>query len=188
MKNTQVVACGGFSFEPKNEWLPLLPEMQMIIIEHFDNNGIYTHSAICIELEIDAVGNSEEEAVNELKNELDIYLKSLLQRSESVEDFAKTVTNIAFSKSRQKEELYTLYQNYLLDMVQKAEEFAKTAILAAFSKSRQKEELYMSHQNHLLDMMQKEIPSLHLTKKEAQYGTFYTSLFDEKKSYLRARV
>lgn len=123
MENAQVVDSGKFIFMPKNESLPMLPEMNVLIFKHSDNNEMYTHSAVCIELEIDACGNSAEEACQELEKVIDMYLESQAQQSESIEAFAKSIIEIAFSKSRQKEALFELYrkvkQKHLLDMAQK---------------------------------------------------------------------
>jgi predicted RNase H-like HicB family nuclease len=100
----QVVSFGKLSFY-SNELLPESTEtskLNVLIFKHLDDNGIYTHSAVCIELEIDACGNSEKEACQKLQEVITMYFQSLAQQSKTAETFVKSVIDIVFSESQQK--------------------------------------------------------------------------------------
>jgi hypothetical protein len=112
MENAQIVSCEKIVFRPNDESLPPLPEMNVLFFKHADNE-IYTHTAVCTELETDVIGNSVDEARKELGNVLVMHLTSIFQRCKSIKAFEISITLTALNESKQKRELFELYRNYL---------------------------------------------------------------------------
>jgi hypothetical protein len=111
-KDISVTAFGKIVFIPKDNSIPHLPEMNLLFLDEKEERGdIFPYRAVCIDLEIDACGNSVDEAWVGLKNSLTIYIESEKNAvSGSVVEAAKKITQTAFSSSSQKDEYISIYR------------------------------------------------------------------------------
>ena len=102
----------------------LFSDLNVIVFRHLKNNGVYTHTAVCIQFELDACGNSFDEAVEGLKRAIGIYFNAMAEEYESSEEFAQNVIRTAYSQSKQKDELFSIYKeaegNYLREQAQRS--------------------------------------------------------------------
>ena len=119
LKYDTVVAFGKISFIHRNHTMPGLPDMNLIVIKNEDE-----YQAICIDIEIDAVGNSLKAACGNLKNALYAYIGQMLinfgnNKKAAVED----IVNTAYSAGNMKLSLFDIYlktkHRYILDKVSK---------------------------------------------------------------------
>jgi len=103
-----VAAFGKIIFIPTKESIPPLPEMNLLFLKE---DGIYPWRSACIDLEIDAVGNSMDEAWDNLKDALTMYIDMEKKASNnSLIDTARRITQTAFTSSAQKSEYIALYR------------------------------------------------------------------------------
>jgi hypothetical protein len=106
-----VIAFGKISFTPKDESVPLLPEMSLLFLKEEDQDAIFPWRAVCIDLAMDACGNSIKEAAKNLSKSLFMYIEMETKAAGgSVAEAAKIITRAAFSKSKQKKEYFALYR------------------------------------------------------------------------------
>ena len=119
-----VEAFGKLVYTPKDETYPMLPDLTVLILKHPVDNGVYTYTAICIQLELDACGDSIEEVKEELKQVIGLYFNAQARSCNSFEEFAQKIIDTVFSPSKQKEELFNTYReaerNYLVSRAQKS--------------------------------------------------------------------
>jgi hypothetical protein len=105
LQNESVFAYGKIFFIPIHESIPSLPEMALLFLKNDGQNNIFQWRAACIDLEIDACGNSRDEAWENLKKSLTMYINMEVETADgSVIKAAKTITTAAFMESAQKEE------------------------------------------------------------------------------------
>jgi len=119
-----VEAFGKLIYTPKDETYPMLPDMNILVFKYPGDNGIYTYTAVCIQLELDACGDSLEEVGEELKLAIGFYFNAQARSCKSLEEFVQNIIGTIFASSRQKKELFSVYQeverNYLINRAQKS--------------------------------------------------------------------
>ena len=115
---------GKLIYTPKEETYPMLPDLNVLIFRHPVDNGIYSYTAVCIQLELDACGDSLEEVKKELVKVIELYFNAQARSCNSWEEFAQKIIDTIFSTSDQKEKLFNSYReakrNYLLSRAQKS--------------------------------------------------------------------
>jgi hypothetical protein len=115
-----VIAFGEIFFIPTKESVPPLPEMNLLFLKEDERGDIFPWRATCIDLEIDAVGNSMSEAWESLKNALAIYIDMEKTASDgSIIGAAKRIINAAFTPTAQKSEYIDLYRQAKLKYTMK---------------------------------------------------------------------
>jgi hypothetical protein len=106
-----IVAFGKIVFIPTEESVPPLPDMKLLFLNENDRGDVFPWRAACIDLEIDAVGNSMDEAWGNLKNALTMYINMEKKAvGNSIIEVAKRIINTAFAPSSQKEEYVDIYR------------------------------------------------------------------------------
>ena len=118
-----LVAFGKLIFTPKEETYPLFPDLNILIFREPEDNGVFTYTAVCIQLELDACGDSIEEIKDELMQVIGLYFNAQARTCDSLEEFAQRIIDIIFCSSKQKEELFSIYREakrkYLVSRAQK---------------------------------------------------------------------
>jgi len=117
--NANVAGFGKIFFVPRNHTTPSLPDMNMIVLK-VDN----VYQAICIDIELDAVGDNLQEACNNLKRTLRAYTSQMLSNyNGDTKAVAQDIVNAAFSQGDLKSQLFSMYlqakQKYLVDKIVK---------------------------------------------------------------------
>ena len=119
-----VEAFGKLVYTPKDETYPMFPDLNVLIFKNAEDNGVYTYTAVCIQLELDACGDSVEEVKEELRQVITLYFNAQARTCNSLEEFAQKTIDTIFSSSKQKEELFNTYReakrNYLMNRAQKS--------------------------------------------------------------------
>jgi len=117
--NERVEAFGKITFAPKNHNIPALPDMNLIM---FKKESCY--QAICINIEMDAVGDDVEECCDNLRQVLFAYIRQMVDNyngnfKEAVED----IINVSYSNGVLKSQLFDRYlqakRQYLLNKIAK---------------------------------------------------------------------
>ena len=109
--NSQVAAFGKIVYIPTREEVPPLPEMNLLFLKDEDQEENFPWRAVCIDLEIDASGNSKNEAWENLKKTLTLYIE--MERKAAggdVIETAKKIIETAFTPSDQKMDYINLYR------------------------------------------------------------------------------
>lgn len=108
-----VMAFGKIFFFPKHESVPPLPIMNLLILkENAPVESLPAWRAACIDLELDAAGNSLNEAWDNLKDALTLYINMEIEAAgSSIKEAAKTITLKSFEESAQKKIYINLYRN-----------------------------------------------------------------------------
>jgi hypothetical protein len=70
--NSPIAAVGKIIFIPLRESVPSLPNMKLLFFN--EKEAIISWRAVCIDLEIDACGDSKEQAWENLKDALSLYI------------------------------------------------------------------------------------------------------------------
>jgi predicted RNase H-like HicB family nuclease len=114
LNNAETVDFGKVFYLP-----PKLPDMSLIV---FKKEGYY--QAVCIDIEIDAVGKTVKEACKNLKQKLSAYIKQMVYNFDGNEKEAiQDIVRVAFSEGNLKSLLYTRYlqvkHQYIIDRVAK---------------------------------------------------------------------
>lgn len=105
-----IAAFGKIIFVPTRESVPLLPEMSLLFFHEVQDKP-YPWQAVCLDLELDALGDSMDTAWDNLKESLTMYIA--MHRKAAGGDItaaAKNIINEAFSDSKQKQGLVKLYR------------------------------------------------------------------------------
>ena len=98
---------GKINFLRKNHSIPALPDMKLVI---FKTEGVY--QAICIDLEIDAVGDTEIQSCNKLCYALKIYIQQMIDNyNGKIKDAVSEIINVAYSQGNTKSILFNRYLN-----------------------------------------------------------------------------
>ena len=106
-----VVAFGKIFFIPTKESVPPLPEMNLLFLKEDERKDIFPWRAVCIDLEIDAVGNNMDEVWENLKDALTIYINMEKEAvGGSIINAAERIVNTAFTATKQKKEYIDLYR------------------------------------------------------------------------------
>jgi hypothetical protein len=104
LNGSRVVAFGKL-FVKKGRNIPALPDMKLLVLKTQDG-----FQAICVDLEIDSVGETLNEACNNLIKALSIYTQVSIDKFGNIQDAVKDIVNVAYSAGgKQKEELFNLY-------------------------------------------------------------------------------
>jgi hypothetical protein len=119
---------GKILFIPTKESIPPLPIMSLLFLKDEERKDIVPWRAVCIDLEIDACGNSMNEAWENLKNSLIIYIEMEKKAAKnSIFDVAKKITKTAFSETAYKKEYFELYRqakmNYTMKLLESEKEY-----------------------------------------------------------------
>ena len=110
IKEDEVEAFGKIFFIPTKESVPPLPEMNLLFLKE-ERGGIFPWRAACIDLEIDAVGNSMDEAWVNLKDALTMYIDMEKKAAnDSIIGAAKRIIETAFAPTEQKMEYIRVYR------------------------------------------------------------------------------
>jgi len=119
--NELVSAFGKIFYIPTHESIPPLPEMSLLILKRREQNDSFQWRAICIDLEIDACGNTKDESWENLKKSLTMYINMEVQAAEGVViEAAKMITKSAFGKSEQKESYIGVYRQAKMFFIMQA--------------------------------------------------------------------
>jgi len=117
--NANVAGFGKIVFVPRNHTTPSLPDMNMIVLKISN-----TYQAICIDIELDAVGDNLKEACSGLKRTLRAYMSQMLNNyNGDTKAVAQDIVNTAFSQGELKAQLFSMYlqakQQYLVNKIAK---------------------------------------------------------------------
>lgn len=113
---------GKLIYEPRDDKYPVLPDLNVLVYKHPEND-FYTHSAVCIQLELDVCGNSIEDVKEELMQAIGLYFYAQSRHCNSLDEFAQKIIDNVYSHSDQKNTLFIAYnkaeQDYLKNNAQK---------------------------------------------------------------------
>jgi len=117
MSSDKVVDFGKIIFVPRHHTIPGLPDMNLIILE---KEGVY--QAVCIDIEIDAVGDTLKDACINLKKALIVYQEQMVSNyNGNARDAVEDIVNTAFSSGNVKTLLFHRYleakHQYLLGKI-----------------------------------------------------------------------
>ena len=115
--NYTIKAFGKIVFMPTGEGsIPPLPEMNLLLFRDEGRGENFPWRAACIDLELDASGNSMNEAWESLKGSIKMYIEMEKKASGgSVIEAAKNIIKAAFTPSNQKTQFMELYRKAQLD-------------------------------------------------------------------------
>lgn len=137
---------GKIIFVPKNHTIPALPDMNLLVIKNET-----TFQAICIDIELDAVGNTVKDACDNLKQTLHMYITQMVNNYDgNVETAARDIINVSFSQGIIKSQLFAKYleikHQYILDkIIQKRKvKSRKEAIIDAWNRISQIEPIRLN--------------------------------------------
>jgi hypothetical protein len=127
LNSESVAAFGKIIFVPVTTDIPHLPVMNLLFFNDRERGDIYPWRAVCIDLELDAVGDTMDDAWNSLKESLTIYIDMQKRAANgSIVEAAKTIVKEAFADSTQKQEYIKVYRKVKLDYTMKNLESAAT--------------------------------------------------------------
>ena len=111
--NSEIVAAfGKIIFVPTKESVLPLPIMSLLFLKDEEKGNILSWRAACIDLEIDACGNSQSDAWENLKASLTMYINmEISSAGNSIIEAAKKITKAAFCESEQKRHYFKLYRD-----------------------------------------------------------------------------
>jgi len=117
LNNARVADFGEVVFVSKNHTIPALPNMDLIVLK---NGDIY--QAICIDIEIDATGNTVKDACDNLKQALFSYIKLMVENYNGDTKAAmEDIVNTAFGQGDFKTQLLAEYlkaeHQYLINKI-----------------------------------------------------------------------
>ena len=116
-----VAAFGKIIFIPVvNESVPPLPLMNLLFFNDKERGDIYPWRAVCIDLELDACGETMDDAWNSLKESLNMYI-AMNKRAVggSITEAAKRIIQEAYSDSQQKQQYIRIYRDAKLEHTMK---------------------------------------------------------------------
>jgi hypothetical protein len=124
--NSQVAAFGKIIFVPKYESVPPLPDMSLLFFTGEGNLSPWR--AVCIDLEIDACGDSMDQAWRNLTVALVLYIEMEKKAAgDSIIDAAKNIIEAAFDESEQKRRYIDIYRqakkNYTMQKIESGKIF-----------------------------------------------------------------
>jgi hypothetical protein len=115
-----VAAFGKIIFVPVNKDIPRLPLMNLLFFNDKERGDVYPWRAVCIDLELDACGDTMDEAWNSLKESLIMYIALQKKAVEgSVTEAAKRIIQEAYSDSQQKQQYFRIYREVKLEHTMK---------------------------------------------------------------------
>lgn len=117
--NMTVVGFGKVIFVSKNHTVPALPDMNLIVLK---KESVY--QAICIDIEIDAVGDNLKECCDNLKRTLLSYITQMVDNYKgNVKAAIEDIVNVAYAPGDIKSTFFAQYlqakHKYLLEKIAK---------------------------------------------------------------------
>jgi len=100
---------GKIIFIPTQKSVPPLPEMSLLFFNEKERD-IFPWRAACIDLEIDACGDSMTGAWESLRNSLSMYIEMEKTAAGTIVGAAKNITKVALADSKQKRDYFALYR------------------------------------------------------------------------------
>jgi len=120
LNSASVAAFGKVIFIPINEDVPPLPNMNLLFLNDKERGDIYPWRAACIDLELDAAGDTMDDAWNNLKEALTMYIAMQKKAAnDSITEAAKIIVREAFTDTAQKQEYLKLYRQVKLNYTMK---------------------------------------------------------------------
>jgi hypothetical protein len=118
-EKANVAAFGKIIFISRNHTIPGLPDMNLIVLKNDD-----AYQAICIDIEIDAVGNTLRDACKNLRQSLLAYLRHMVgNHSGNLKDTVGDIIETVFSEGGLKKQLFDQYlqakHQYLVERISK---------------------------------------------------------------------
>jgi len=116
---TDIADFGKIIFVSRNHTIPGLPDMNLIVLK---KENVY--QAICIDIEIDAVGNTLKDACENLRKSLLAYIEQMVNNFDgNLTATVGYIVDTAFSPGNLKQQLFTKYlqakHQYLLNKIAK---------------------------------------------------------------------
>jgi len=105
-----VEAFGRLACVPNSETFPTFPDLNVLIFRTCDDNGVYTHTAVCIQLDLDVCGDSVDDVTEKIQNVAGLYFDAQARACSSTEDFVRNITDTVFSQSEERNELFGIYR------------------------------------------------------------------------------
>ena len=106
LNNSQVVAFGKLSFKDVNKSIfSLLPDMSLLVIKEFEDE----YRAICIDLEIDSLGQTVQSACDKLTNVLRLYTLQEIDNFGNDSGAVQDILNTIRTAGKQKDVLFNMY-------------------------------------------------------------------------------
>jgi hypothetical protein len=117
--NAIVASFGKIIFVPKNHTIPALPDMNLIIFKKENE-----YQAICIDIELDAVGENMKDACKNLKHVLFTYISQMVDNyGRNAKLAVEDIINVVYSQGELKSFLFNQYLQakrlYLIDKIAK---------------------------------------------------------------------
>ena len=104
-QKAKVANFGKVVFVPQNHTVPSLPDMNLVV---FYSDDLY--QAICIDIEIDAVGSTLKEACGNLKGAIKAYTEQMIYNyNGNVKAAVEDIVNVSFSQGELKTLLFNRY-------------------------------------------------------------------------------
>ena len=115
--SVDVADFGKIVFVPKNHTIPGLPDMNLIVLK---KESIY--QAVCIDIEIDAVGDTLKDACEKLRKSLLAYIGHMVNNYDgNLKAAVGDIINTAFSQGDLKQQLFAQYlqakHQYLVEKI-----------------------------------------------------------------------
>ena len=124
-------------FIPTEESIPPLRNMSVLFLKEEERDGIFPWRAACIDLELDACGNTMEEAWESLKVSLTMYIKAEVKAADgSVIEAAKNITKTVFEDSDQKRLYFETYRKAKMEYTMRELESKKIIDPISFEKRK----------------------------------------------------
>jgi hypothetical protein len=115
-----VAAFGKIIFVPINDNIPPLPLMNLLFFNDKERGEVFPWRAVCIDLELDACGDTMDDAWDSLKESLSMYIAMQKKASKgSVTETAKHIIQEAFSDNAQKQQYIKIYREAKLEYTMK---------------------------------------------------------------------
>jgi len=135
--NYTITAFGKIIFVPTDEEILFLPEMNLLLFKDESRGDNFPWRAACIDLELDASGNSIDDAWESLKGSIKMYIDMEKKAAGgSVTEAAKNIIKAVFTPSNQKTLFMELYRKAQLDYSMKTIESGKIKNPIAEEKQR----------------------------------------------------
>jgi hypothetical protein len=104
----QTEAFGKIIFIPTSREVPPIPEMKLLVGK--GSEDFMPYRALCIDLEMDACGDSVKTACDNLKKSIDLFLFSEIETWGSVQVAAQHITDTAYEETARKSEDFREYR------------------------------------------------------------------------------
>jgi hypothetical protein len=124
--NSQIAAFGKIVFVPRHESVPPLPDMSLLFFN--EEGAISPWRAVCIDLDIDACGDSMNLAWENLRAALTAYIEMEKKAAgDSIISAAKNIIEAVFDESEQKRRYVDIYRQAKKEYTMQKIESGKTS-------------------------------------------------------------